>query len=56
MPQGSIISPVLFPLFLNNLIFNLKEKLKNDNVDFVFADDISFIASYKKKSGIIILN
>ena len=42
-PQGSLISPILFNLYVNDLLLDLQHHLKDHNVK-AFADDIMFIS------------
>lgn len=41
-PQGSLISPILFNLYVNSLLNELQSKVGMNNVK-AFADDIMFI-------------
>ena len=43
LPQGSVLSPVLFLFYINNLA----EILPTDNINSLFADDVSILAVRK---------
>ena len=45
LPQGSVLSPLLFLFYINNLAF-----LRNDDaVIALFADDVSILTTSRKK-------
>ena len=45
LPQGSILAPLLFLFYINNLASSLKD----DAVIALFADDISILTTARKK-------
>ena len=45
VPQGSVLSPLLFIFYINNLA----KLLPTDNINCMFADDVSIVATHRDK-------
>ena len=45
LPQGSVLSPLLFILYVNDLA----ESLPEDGAAAIFADDVTLMATHRKK-------
>ena len=48
-PQGSIISPILFNIVINDLIKEVKEEFGEEQITLAYADDLLFIIHGKVK-------
>ena len=44
LPQGSVLSPLLFIFYINSLA----AKLPTNNINCIFADDVSILATHRK--------
>ncbi len=52
VPQGSVLSPLLFLFYINNLAERLEEKLPGLDAEIaMFADDVSILAKNEKWEG-----
>ena len=45
VPQGSVLSPLLFIFYINNLA----KLLPADNINCMFADDVSILSTHRDK-------